>query len=91
MSITFQGCTVFTLSLLIATKPCPLHHSFLIFRLYRLKQSLRAGDLVLNSPFNGRSSKPDYLLARSIKRNVTYLHDSGKNKRKSLLCTSSLR
>ena len=32
----------------------------------RLKQSLRAGDLALNSPFNGRSSKPDYLLDRSV-------------------------
>ena len=52
-----------------------------------LKQSLRAGDLVLNSPFNGRISKPDYPLAWSIKRNATYLDDSGGKGRETLLCT----
>ena len=56
----------------------------------RLKESLRASDLASNSPFNGRNSKPDYLLARSI-TNVTYFHDPGGKNRVSLLCTFCLR
>ena len=50
----------------------------------RLKQSLRAGDLALSSPFNWRISKPDYLLAWSIKRNVTYLYASGGKNRENV-------
>ena len=48
-----------------------------------MKQILRAGDLASNSPFNGRSSKPDYLLARSI-NNMTSLYDPGGTSRVSL-------
>ena len=42
------------------------------------KENLRPSDLASISPFNRKScnSKPDYLLARSIK-NVTYLYDTG--------------
>ena len=49
-------------------------------------QSLRAIDLALNSTFNGRNSKPDYLLDRSI-TNVAYFYENGKKNRVSLLCT----
>ena len=64
---------------------------FCLDRLYskiavRLKQSLRASDLALNSPFNWRSSKPDYLLARLVE-NVTYFYKRGKKNGVSLLCT----
>ena len=45
-------------------------------RLRKVSITSRAGDLVLNSPFNGRISKPDYPLAWSIKRSATYLDDS---------------
>ena len=56
------------------------------------KENLRPSDLASISPFNRKScnSKPDYLLARSIK-NVTYLYTpAGKNKAKQSRRASDL-
>ena len=83
----------YVLSLLVAIKPFPLDSNDfslstlewslstpLVFFTLRLKQRPRASDLALNSPFNGRSSKPDRLLASFIK-NVTYLYNPGGKNR----------
>ena len=61
-----------------------------VFSTPRMKQRLPASDLALNSPFNGRSSKPDHLLARSIK-NVTYLYEPDGKNRESLPRTLFIR
>ena len=96
MSITSQECTVLSKKsfdcnkAISPTSSRTLQFSSttrLVSSVRRLKHRLRAGDLALNSRFNGRSSKADYLLAWSIKRNVTKLWNSCEKHRELFLCT----